>query len=131
MTTDPRRQLDWASAQVRDGSLTVELSGRGSKVFNARLAGVLALLSSPHHGWGRVRISGRSIRVAGLSPGSELELRHFLESAVLEANAELAPPQRAERDAGDAEPEPEDDQDQPDPDRDQRMAETFRGFATE
>ena len=52
--------------------------------------------------------------------GHEAELRHFLESAVLQANTDTAP---------DA-PQPHDEEDE-EPDADEQMAQTFRSFAAE
>jgi hypothetical protein len=40
------RTIDWASAQIRDGSLTVELHGENRKGWSKDFGGVLALLET-------------------------------------------------------------------------------------
>jgi hypothetical protein len=114
------RRIDWASAQMRDGTLRVELTGHGSKAWRARFENVLAVLDTPHSSWGEARLTKKGIRVDGLQPGTESELRHFLESAVLQANADTQtePPELgAETEDGKGEP-----------DVDEQMAATFRSF---
>ncbi|MGH2913996.1 MAG: hypothetical protein ACRDMX_03305 [Solirubrobacteraceae bacterium] len=120
MTTQKRREIDWASAQVHTRTLTVDLTGAGSKAWNTRLLSVLAMLGSSHGGWGEARLNRRALKVVDLTPGKEEELRHFLESAVLQANSGLEA----------AEPEPDEDSD-PEADEDARLTEVFRGFAAE
>jgi Protein of unknown function (DUF1360) len=46
------REIDWTSAKVRDGTLTVNMIGASSKAWRARFASVLALLNGPHTSWG-------------------------------------------------------------------------------
>jgi hypothetical protein len=119
---DPEpRHIDWASAQIEDGTLTVELTGKGSKAWKARFANVLALLDTPHTTWGEVHLNKSAIKVAGVQQGAEPELRHFLESVVLQVNSDTHP-EAPEGDAetGDAREEP---------DVDEQMARTFRAFA--
>jgi hypothetical protein len=89
---DPEpRQIDWASAQMTDGTLTVELTGKGSKAWKERFENVLALLDTPHAAWGEVRLRKSAVQVAGVQQGTEPELRHFLESIVLQANSDTQP----------------------------------------
>jgi hypothetical protein len=118
------REIQWGSAQIQDGTLTVELAGAASKAWKARFENVLALLDTPHSGWGEVSLTKKVIKVSGVQQGSEAELRHFLESAVLQANTDTAP---------DAPQPDDDDEDEVDhePDVDEQMAQTFRGFAAE
>ena len=121
MANSEPRQIAWASAQIEDGTLTVELTGKGSKAWKARFENVLALLDTPHTACDEVRLKKSAVKVAGVQQGAEHELRHFLESIVLQANA-------------DTEPEaPEDDVRSDDageePYVDERMTATFKAFA--
>jgi hypothetical protein len=121
---EPRR-IDWESAVVDDGTLEVELTGSASKDWKQRFERVLALLGTPHSGWGEVRLAKGRVRVERLADGSEDELRHLLESAVIEANSTLQPDSAVDREATGAADE------DPVAERDRRMTETFRGFASE
>ena len=115
------RQIDWASAQIEDGTLTVELTGKGSKAWKARFENVLALLDTPHTSWDAVRLTKSAVKVLGVQQGTEPELRHFLESLVLQANSDIQP----EAPEGDA----ESDDASEERDVDEQMAATFRTFA--
>ena len=115
-----QRQIQWGTAEIDDGSLTVELGGASSKSWKARFENVLALLDTPHRGWGEVSLTRKAIKVSGSQHGSEAEQRHFLESAVLQANTDTAPSAPSPHDAEDEEP-----------DADEEMAQTFRSFAVE
>lgn len=90
-TTDRRRTIDWASAEVHDGDVTVELSGKNSKAWRERFDTVLRLLGPSGGGWGEVKLTKGSILVKSLQPQAEGDLRHFLESLVVQVNAELPP----------------------------------------
>ncbi|HEY2140925.1 MAG TPA: hypothetical protein VGG98_02545 [Solirubrobacteraceae bacterium] len=46
-----QRQIEWGSAEIEDGTLTVHLAGASSKAWKARFESVLALLDTPHSGW--------------------------------------------------------------------------------
>jgi hypothetical protein len=119
---DPEpRQIDWASAQIEDGTLTVELAGKGSKAWKARFENVLALLDTPHTSWGAVRLTKSAVKVAGVQQGAEPELRHFLESVVLQANSDTQP----EAPEDDAEPDEVGEK----PNVNEQMTATFRAFA--
>lgn len=118
---DPEpRQIDWASAQINDGKLTVELTGKSSKAWKARFENVLALLDTPHTTWGEVRLNKSAVKVAGVQQGAEPELRHFLESVALQANSDT----QAETPEDDAETDDADE-----PDVDEQMTATFKTFA--
>ncbi len=122
MAAEPR-QIQWGSAQIEDGTLTVELAGASSNAWKARFENVLTLLDTPHSGWGEVGLTKRAIKISGVQRGSEAELRHFLESAVLQANTDTAPAA--------SQPDGEDeDEDDDEPNVDEQMAQTFRSFAT-
>jgi hypothetical protein len=82
-------QIDWGSASVDDGQLTVALTGKPSSEWRERVQSVLE------------------------------RLRHLLESAVLQANADLADDDAGgDGGAGDERS-----------DADQRMTDAFRAFA--
>jgi len=121
MATPEPRQIDWASAQMEDGALTVELTGKGSKAWKARFENVQALLDTPHATWGEVRLNKSAVKVAGVQQGVEPELRHFLESVVLQANSDTQP-ETPEDDA-------ETDDASEESDLDEQMTATFRAFA--
>jgi len=119
---DPvRRQIDWSSAEVHEGTLTVELTGAASKRWSKRFDAVDALLGRNEHEWGTVTLTRKAIEVAGVREGSEGALRHFLESLVLEVNAELDPDAREEPAVSDEDPQRA---------AERKMAATFRGFAS-
>jgi hypothetical protein len=105
--------IDWSSAEVRDGRLTVELTEKPSKEWRERLAEVVERL-----GHGGVALDKQRLSVEGVEPGGEADVRHLLESAVLQVNADLAPD------------EPADDGDERS-DADREMTEAFRAFAPE
>jgi hypothetical protein len=120
MSSPEQRQIDWARAEVKDRALTVGLTGKAGKEWVKRFNGVLGLLGQNAGGWGEITVHKDMIEVADLQEGSEGDLRHLLESALLQVNADLEPD--PDRDAPEAERDPE---------RmiDQGMSDTFRGFA--
>jgi hypothetical protein len=120
MADPERRQIDWGSADVRDATLTVALTGRASKAWRERFEAVHALLEHSERDWGGVVIKRKAIEVEGVHEGSEEALRHFLESVVLQANAELAPDDDGASASIDATPQLASDR---------RMSAAFRGFA--
>jgi hypothetical protein len=121
MADSEPRQIDWASAQIEDGALTVELAGKGSKAWKARFENVLALLDTPHTTWGEVHVNKSAVKVAAVQQGAEPELRHFLESVVLQANSDTQP--------GAPEDDVEADEEGEESDVDEQMTATFRAFA--
>jgi hypothetical protein len=84
-----RRRIDWASADVHEGEVTLKLTGRPSKAWRERFEKVLALLGSSGSGWTEVRLKKSTLTIEALEPQAEGELRHFLESVVAQTNAEL------------------------------------------
>lgn len=114
-------QLDWSTAEVHDGTLTVTLDGKPPKEWRARFKTTVRLLD---HGSWKVELKKGEISVKTITVGDEDRVRHFLESAVLEANGALAP------DESDTDGEDNDDaasrQDGPDTE----MTERFRAFAS-
>jgi hypothetical protein len=111
-----RREIDWPSAEVRDRELTVGLDGSHSKAWTARLESILERLDQPGNPWGRVRTKKRRLKVSALVEGEEARLRHFLEAAVQQANADIA-----------VEPSRSNDRVAPVDQADERMTEAFRG----
>jgi hypothetical protein len=83
------REIDWGTAEIRRGTLTVALSGAPSKDWKKRFVGVLGLLEPGSHAWGRVELSKEGIEVDQVQEGAEGDLRHHLESVVLEVNSQL------------------------------------------
>jgi hypothetical protein len=115
---DKRREIDWASAEVHDGDVVVELTGKSSKAWSDSFEGVLHLLGHGTGGWGEIDHDKKAIKVHGLQAGAEGDLRHFLEAVVVQVNAELA------------ESEPESSAEPADPQEieDREMTATLRSF---
>jgi len=83
-------EIDWSSAAVHGGDVTVDLAGKASKPWLERFEAVRALLGESSGAWDDVKLVKRTIHVHGLEPGAEPDLRHFLESIVVQVNAELS-----------------------------------------
>jgi hypothetical protein len=116
-------QIDWSSAEVSDGELTVGITGEAPKGWAPRLRGLLERLGQTgSERWGPIKVGKGKITAAELEDGAEPDLRHLLESAVLQANADLAPGEETGETAGRESPEHA---------RDARMAAAFRAFAPE
>jgi hypothetical protein len=108
--------LDWTSAAVDERRLTVSVVGEPPAGWTGRLGHVIERLHRTGHGWGKVKVTKKAVTVDDVSPGTEADLHHFLESAVLQVNADLAA----------------DDDDAPDEERseeDQRMTDAFRSLS--
>ncbi len=114
--------LDWASAEVHDGKLEVPLRGELPSGWKDTFERTIALL--PSGGWGKVRLKKERVRVRDVAEGDEDQLRHFLESVVMQAN------QAHERPDEEADDDRDADADRHDP-RDAEMTERFRSFAAE
>jgi hypothetical protein len=113
------REIEWNSAEVSDGLLTLSLSNKSSKAWKSQFDAVARLLSVEQRSWGEVSLTKAGIAVQGVSRGSEDELRHLLESIVMEVNAAFAP-----EPVGATEETPRQSEDR-------EIAEAFRAFATE
>jgi hypothetical protein len=109
-------EIDWSQASVDGGSLPVPFAGKTPKKWTDRLEDVAGSLTRGGHGWGEVSVGRKKLRVDDVTPGCEADLRHFVESAVLQANADVSV-------------EDEDDSDEERSDADQQMTESFRSFA--
>lgn len=115
-------QLDWSTAQVHDGSLTVTLDRTPPKEWIARFKTTVRLLN--RGSWEKVELKKGEISVKTITAGDEDRLRHFLESAVLEANGALAP------DESDSDTKDDDDAPSREDGPDAEMTERFRAFAS-
>jgi hypothetical protein len=78
-------RLDWASAEVSDGKLTVPLEGEVPKDWKESFERTLHLLGDGD--WGAIELKKEAVRVAQVAPGTEEKLRHHLEAIVAQANA--------------------------------------------
>ncbi|HEX4116313.1 MAG TPA: hypothetical protein VHY18_10610 [Solirubrobacteraceae bacterium] len=126
MATAEQRNIDWGSAEIEDATLTVDLTGASSKVWKQRFQSVLALLETPHSHWGAVHLGKGGIQVTEVQQGTETELRHFLESIVLQVNSELPQPQQGQQGQQDADAETHADREAQ---SDRQMTAAFRAFA--
>jgi hypothetical protein len=81
-------KLDWSQAAVKDGTLSVSLSGRPPKRWRASFETAAVLLS---HDRLSVSLSkGGAIKVSQVQTGDEDSVREFVEGCVLQANATIA-----------------------------------------
>jgi hypothetical protein len=123
-------QLDWSTAEVSDGELTVSLSAKPPKEWRAAFERTAALLGAGN--W-EVTLKPKkgSVQIASVAPGDEERVRQFVEGAVLEANTTVASEQELYegQPADDGEPEP--DSDTPEPSPDEELTGRFREFAEE
>jgi hypothetical protein len=113
-------ELDWASAEIKKGTLTIGLSDKPPKAWSQRLEAVLTLLKRDSSPWGEIAIGKHGISVKEAPEGAEDELRHFLESLVLQVNSDLAATAQDESVEG---------EEQTEQSRDEKMTETFRAFS--
>ena len=120
MAKDPHPQasIDWASAEVQDGDLTVALAGEPIAAWAKRMQAILERLDRPGSAWGAAKVTKARVEVEAVAAGAEADLRHLLDGAVQQANADFAPDE--DGDAADERSE-----------ADGAMTETFRSFADE
>jgi hypothetical protein len=118
--SDKRREIDWASAEVHEGHVVVGLTGKPSQAWSDSFDGVLRLLGHGTGAWGEIDHDKKAIKVQGLQPKAERELRHFLEAVVVQVNAELA----------ESEPAPHAKPSDPRELEDEEMTATLRSFHT-
>ena len=89
-------EIDWSTASVEGGTLSVQLSGELPRGWNGRFNAVERLIDQAGGRWTRVGLAKGVVTVAKVQDGAEPDLRHFLESVVLQVNADLdldrAPP---------------------------------------
>jgi hypothetical protein len=68
MAAPEQRSIDWASAEVEEATLTVELTNASSKAWKRRFEGVLAVLDTSRS-WGEVHLNRKAIHVADVQQG--------------------------------------------------------------
>jgi hypothetical protein len=90
-TKHSHAELDWSTATVSDETLTVGFTERPSKAWVERLEAIVDRLQRAGEPWEAVKVKSKRVKVAGVTSGAEDDLRHFLEGAVLQANADFAP----------------------------------------
>jgi hypothetical protein len=115
--------LDWGTAEVHDGELSVKLLGDAPRPWRESFQSTVTLLDNS--GWGKIIVKKHSVRVADVQPGSEEKLRHHLEAVVQQANADHPPADDAQGERG------EDGRSDEGPDEkspDSEMTERFRAF---
>jgi hypothetical protein len=78
--------IDWSSATVSDAQLTVTLAGTPPAKFKDQVEDVIGQLRRSGSAWGEIAVGKRKLTVDSVSPGAEGDLRHFLESALLQAS---------------------------------------------
>jgi hypothetical protein len=110
--------FDWASATVDDGELTVPVLGTPPRGWAKALRHVIERLQRAGHGWGSVKVTKKQVTVEEVSAGSEADVHHFLESALMQVTADLSADEEAESDGERSE-------------SDQQMTDAFRSFADE
>jgi len=126
MTGEPLA-IDWSSAAVEDGTLTVALTGRAGRRWRARAEAVLVQLRHAGSGWEGVALERGGFVVHDVPEGREDEVRHFLEAVAMEANTALGV--TADQRAG-AEDDDAHEGDAAD-DADARMTGAFQAFGDE
>jgi hypothetical protein len=83
-------KLNWSSATVTDGKLTVELTGDRPRGWKKSFEKTVRLLGAGGN-WGEVRVKKGQVHLSRLTPGDEEKARHFLDSVVTQANAADSP----------------------------------------
>src|SRR4051812_45156809 len=110
-------ELAWATAEVSGGTLAVAIEGDVSEAWGKRVRKIVDRLSrSPH--WGSIKVGRGKLMVKGVTEGHESDLRHVLDGAVQQANADFAP-----------EPPDDDHRDSETSRADAAMTDAFRSFA--
>lgn len=84
-------KIDWASAEVSAGTLTLQLTGELSRAWAKHLAGLIAGLDHPRGGWGSIQVTRKYVKVDSVRHGAAPDLHHFLGCAVTQTNAAFAP----------------------------------------
>jgi hypothetical protein len=118
MVDEPR--LEWNTAQVRDGTLTVKVAGEFDEEWEQTFARTLALLSSSGTR-GALAFTKGKVTVDDVQEGSEENVRFALNGAVQEANAHHSDhADESDEDSG------EDDGESEGGEIDRRMTDRFR-----
>ena len=109
-------RIDWRSAEVEDGRLSVSLEEKPSKGWREHFERTIVLLGSRE--FPQVGVKKGEIRVDGVREGAEEDLRRFLEGVVDQANTAVAAEDAHEPDNAEAS-------------EDARLTAAFRAFADE
>jgi len=117
---DDEVTIDWGAASVDGGRLTVPYAGKPPAGFKPALAQVIERLARGGSGWGAIKVGKARLRVDDVAAGSENDLRHLLEAAVHQANADVRDDSEDDDDAGEPGERSE---------ADQTLTDAFRGFA--
>jgi hypothetical protein len=120
--------LNWSSAAVADGELVVGIEGELPKGWKAAFEATAQMLG---HGDWKATVKKGLVHVGGVRPGDEDRLRHFLEGAVQQANADAPEPEDDDAHDEDA-AESDSESDTPSEsatDPDAEMTERFRSFS--
>jgi hypothetical protein len=112
--------LDWSAAQVKEGRLSVKVTGKLDDEWEQTFARTLALLSSSGT-WGTVGFKKGKVTVDDMQEGAEDNVRFALDGAVQEANAH-----HADDDADESDETSDDDHESEGDDTDRRMTDRFR-----
>ena len=88
---DLHAEIDWTTAVVEGGRLTVGYDGEPSSEWADRVEAVLDRIDGPDSRWAKIAIKRVRVRVTCVQPGCEDDLRFLLEGAVQQANADFAP----------------------------------------
>jgi hypothetical protein len=117
--------LEWSTAEVSDGTLTVGLSAKPPKDWRGAFETTSVLLSG---GRWTATVEKKVVQVAPVVQGDEDGVRQFVEGAVLEANSTIVD----ERELFGEDPEDDEegaDDAAPDSSPDDELTDRFRGFA--
>jgi hypothetical protein len=120
-------KLDWSTAEVQSGTLTVSLDGKPSDQWEASFERTAHLLDRGT--WPEIKLGKRKIEVKGVEEGSEERLRFFLESVVQEANAEQGEDEEESKRDGEPESAEETSETEQETNPDREMTDRFRSFA--
>ena len=77
--------LDWSTAEVSDGTLEVGLSEKPDSDWKERFERTVRLLAGERAD--QLKVKHGTVRLKAVEPGTEDDVRHLLESAVLEAGS--------------------------------------------
>jgi hypothetical protein len=109
--------VDWRTAAVRERELSVAFEEPISAPERKHVKALVDRLERPGEPWGTITVKKDRLIVSKIAPGAEDDLRHFLESLLLEANA--------------AADEGSNDEHEQLDEHDRRMTDAFRAFAPE
>jgi hypothetical protein len=120
-------KLEWSTAEVSDGTLTVGLSAKPPKEWRGTFERTATLLSA---GSWEVKLHAKkaTVEIEPVRADDADRVRQFVEGALLEANAKL-PAGEESGEEDDAEGQQHDADAAPEPSADEQLTARFRGFA--